>query len=274
MPKKTKKTKKTTQKQKQKQSVNVKIHIDQSKRTNPRNTPSKKAGHYSLPAPHIQSLPAPSMVLNSPLLPLADNKPKTDELQETKQLVNALVLRNIHQPEQQDIPRLIDQYISTPDYNQQLYQRLMQQHTRQTQRPTRRTQTEFKTSEELTKTGLQTAKPAGVNLDDEEDDEAVRLIGFQTPQDSTQTGFKLPLSAPSHEAVSAPLPEDEEVEYVDIEEDETKEEVVPPKKKMTKQESARHASAVRLARIQEKKATAPPPAPVEKKPRGRPKNKP
>ncbi len=96
MPKKTKnkKSKYTKQRQKQKQSVNVKINIDQSRRTTPRNPPNKKIGHLHLPAPHIQSLPPSTMVTNSPLLPLDDNKPRTDELKETRQLINTLLLKD------------------------------------------------------------------------------------------------------------------------------------------------------------------------------------
>ncbi len=99
----------------------------------------------------------------------------------------------------------------------------------------RRAQTTFTTAEELTRNGLSKMTNQGANIDDEEDDEEERLLDFE-----------------------------------DIEEEETKEDIVPPpKQKMTRQEAARYASSVRLARVQERRANAPPPEP--KKPVGRPK---
>lgn len=68
MPKKTKKTKKTTQKQKQKQSVNVKVHIDQSRRGKTSKQYTKQPQQYipSINLPPPQSLP---IIMNAPAQP-------------------------------------------------------------------------------------------------------------------------------------------------------------------------------------------------------------
>lgn len=210
MPKKTKKTKRTTQKQRQKQSVNVKVHIDQSKRTAQRQPSQQNKGRF--PAPHIQSLPYPSMVFNSPQLPLADNRPKTEELTTTNQLINALVTKTT-QPPQFD-------YDSMYNY---MKDRVNREHNQRAQNNINPSNVSFPTDDnsprvhdgstlyldnnipsqfqeprQLTNTGL-TASAGMISaesLDDDVDDAYEQLKGIGSVQATVNTALKTPSKTP------------------------------------------------------------------------------
>ncbi len=202
------KSTKQKQKQKQKQTVNVSVNIDQSKRTVPRggNKTLPKRG-LPFPAPHIQSLPPPSMVINSPLLPIHENKPKTDDLQERRQS-SELVSNQPPQP-QIDLNGMYE-------YIRDRAQREYDDNYRRP-RPTSRRHnfeqvetydnspthaiiplhdgpSDFSTSQALVTTGFYGLTPArnqGVNLDDNIYDETDRLSGlFFTPQETTRTALR------------------------------------------------------------------------------------
>lgn len=185
MPKKTKKTKKTTQKQRQKQSVNVKVHIDQSKRTAPRQPSQQNKARF--PAPHTQSLPYPSMVYNSPLLPLADNRPKTEDLTTTNQLLNALVAITTQSPQFDYYQRAQNNsnpsYVSHPiDDGSTLYL-------------DNSVPSQFQDHRQITNGGL-TAEAVGMtskeSLDDETDDaeQQIKNMGYASAQETVENGFK------------------------------------------------------------------------------------
>lgn len=187
MPKKTKKTKKTTQKQRQKQSVNVKIHIDQSKRTVPRNKTNKVQPY--IPAHNIQSSFYPS-TYNVPL-PLVDNSAKTENLATTNQLINALVTKTTSP--QFDYDSFFT-YMKNRESNQRSQNNVNPSNisfpTEDDNIPS-----QFVELRQLTNTGL-TAEASGMtsngSLDDDVDDAEKQLksIGLESSQATVENGFK------------------------------------------------------------------------------------
>lgn len=232
MPKKTKKTKRTTQKQKQ--SVNVKINIDNSRKTRQQNPQKSKGTRFQ--APFNNSLPSPTMDQNFPQLPVVDNN-----LKENKEITNALILRSIQAPPYTETRNLIKDFTETTAFRDAIYDSLIKKFNAGKQQRPPVDASGFSKASDLTRTGLEASKTQGVNIDDKVDDEAPRLLEFTNGQEQTQNGL---IASTSVGAGTG----DENFE----DEEETKRDTEPPKKKMTKAESLVIARRTKVEKMQGK----------------------